>query len=1536
MNNKVNRKAGESALGQILFSLVILLALMVSGSVSAYYDRDEPHLYVEKVGDGSYASGRDGIQSFASTQDIVLTTGGNNIDDDVSVHVYDADMDDVLEYLIYEGEGEQINTDISIDNKELIATMDVDLEDEFTLPADGNGVWLLRVEADEVEVFVYVIRSRYGTVIKEEQNGLLAWVQDFDTKRSLSDVPITVYSLRDEIKQRTQTKTDNDGIAHMNTSAEYDVMIVGDNGNEALVPLNLEYLNIDYKSDDNKYQGQKERMRNFIFTDRPLYKPGDTVYFKVISRADDDLVYRVAQGKWKVQLVTGWGDSIEVIAEGYYDIDSYGAIAGEMQLPEDTKTGQYYRLEISSEKYEDDSFYGWFASRNYAIDIQVEHYRKPQYELSIQLDEHEYINGENISFEVNGKYFSGESLANAQIEYTVNSNNFWESSYESDYVIDTKSYRYGFGYGTEVMKSSVTLDANGQAHVSVPTSITDGKSKVYTISVEYAADTDEPVIDGESALVYAGEYGIYRTESQHSFSVNKEVVMGLVLHENEDGVNIANQKLEVSGKRIWYEVRDRDARYRQYDRRESPIAPASVTTDGAGKADFRFMPHESGSYELSAQATDERDNIIKKDFHIWVSDHEMFVPEQGRGLAVVLDKAEYEPGDTVNVAIASNMEDRDVLMDVERDFVHRFEVLHIDGNTKNISINLEDADVPNMRVSVNSFASDRLDNAQQEIEISSKTKKLDINIVTDKSVYAPGDIVTVDVTAKDSSGNPQKADIALWAVDKALFELTPQGNHDIHGTYWDYRPGRTSESNSLRGIWINMAEMGGGGNEGLRTLFKDVAYWNPRVRTGDDGKAQINFELPDDLTTWVISAVGATKDTIVGNTTHEIRTTKAAIIRPQLPNILRNGDESVVVASAHNNTDKNRTFIAKLKLSRGTVDEAQQEVTILSGESRVVAWHIHPEYTDEPIGFTYTLTAKDDEKVNDGVYKEVPIEQFGFLQTDSVAHAGIDPYNVKINSDARNDKTSVELTVASTVMSSLTGAMNYLIHYPYGCMEQTTSAFMPAVLAKENPAFFSESLEGKDIDDIITKGIERLNDKQSSDGGWSWWGGNSDVFLSVYVAEYLFRAQAQGASVDDAVIAKAREYFNQHKVSNEFEQVMVMYGKSLFSDNGHQQEIIVTDILDADIVAMAVIANVRNGYTDKNTNGYNVLVSKLQDHGNISYWPAGAKERFGSIDASSGIGLRAFLVADGDTQIASRVMQHFLSSRQKEYWTSTFATAQVLEGFVTYGERERQGSQNYNAQIFVDDTLLTTKIFNSNNTVEIVKIPLDMIKEAGSIVSIKPNDQSAVLYSTLLTREYRTSTEAEPISRTISIERTYTNENGKNYSIGIGDTVIVDFAVSGLKKGDRYFMIDDQLPAGMVPLNEHLDNVIRDNTNNLQHNYVGKEYTKNGAILTDGHVHDDGTQYYRYKARVVSGGDYNVPPVQASLMYMPEVYTHSGSITMHIETESQVVSIDGSKIQESEKNNIFDNISFQAIAISIIGLITLGAFGVIWAHHKKS
>ncbi len=1646
---------------KFFFAFMILLASTIGGSVLASYDNT--YIYVEKATGDDYAFGHDGVQSFASTQDIVLTTMGNNINGNIDIDISKANMDDVLRYLTYRGEGKQINADISVSDQDIITTMNVQLGDKFTLPVDGNGIWLLHVKADKAEIFMYVIRSKYGTVVKEEKDGLLVWVQDFDSGKSMEDIPISIYSLRNEVKKRTESKTNGKGIAHMDTSAKYDVMIVGDE-DEALVPLNLEYLNIGYKNDENRYQGQKEVARNFIFTDRPIYKPGDKVFFKIISRIDDDETYHVMNGKWKAQIVKGWGDEQEIIAKDEYEMNSFGSIFGEFVLPEDLKTGEYYRLEVSNDNYDGSASYGWFDN-NYSVDLQVENYRKPEYKIDVKIDNYEYINKENITFDIDGNYFSGEALSGETIEYVVNERDFWDPTYVDDFLSNSNTYLYGYRYGKEVQKGKVQLDEGGHAKVSIPTAVKDGKPKVYMIEVSYKPKTGEPVIDQENALVHAGEYGIFRSDYQYSFGVNKDAKINLVLHGFVPSADVNKKTINISGIRTWWVVENNDARYRKYVRKEEDIVSETIVTNNNGQAQFQFTPQKSGLYKFTATSIDQFGNTIKKEFSVWIHDMDKFVPEQNNDLSLTLNKGEYNPKDSVIATIASKVADRDVLFDIERDFVHTYKVVHLDSYTKDITIDVKDEYIPNMQVSVASFSSNHLNVAQKEMKISAQSKKLNITLSTNKQKYGPGEEVTVNIMAKDKKGNPQKADITIWAIDKALLELTGSGNYNIYNKYWKQRPGYTNTTNSLRGIWMNVAEGGGcfvegtkvlmgdkttkniedvdvgdvistfaqdgsgelitarvlkthsatvngyltinnalnvtdnhivwvnntwkragdirigdkmrnkdgneivvedihwnsgkkrvynlivedahtyiaqgyfvhngkGGSE--RSIFKDMAYWNPRVRTGNDGKAKITFKLPDDLTTWVISAVGATKETIVGNTATEIHTTKPVVIRPQIPNILRIGDKVVLVVSAHNNTNKDRIFIAKLETVGGNVENASQEIKIGSGESRIVMWSVSPKYVDKPVEFVFSLTAKDDEKFSDIVRKQVSIEQFGFWETNSVAHTGVKSHDIHIDDDARNDKTTVELTISSTMMSSLTGAMNYLIHYPYGCMEQTTSAFMPAVLAKENPEFFKEALEGKNIDDIIAVGVKRLSQKQNNDGGWSWWGGNSDVFLSTYVAEYLLRAQAQGASIDNSVIAKANEYFNHKKTKDETEQIIIAYGKSLFGNNNGQ---IIHPIssMDSDIVAMSVIANVRNGFTDKNTNGYNLLLAKLQSSGNVSYWPASARERFGSVDASSGIGLRALLMADGDIHVASQVVQHFLTTRKKEYWTNTFATAQILEGFVNYEKHEVQNSQNYTAQIFVDDNLLTSKTFDVNNTVETIKIPNNTLTKSSPVITIKPNKQNVTLYSTLLTRQYHTSTKVKPIARTISIERTYKNIKGNKYSIGIGDTVVVDFVVKGLKRGDRYFMIEDKLPAGMVPLNEHLNNVSIENDDN---SYVNKEYTKSGVIISDNRIEKDGNRHYHYKARVVAGGDYSVPPASAMLMYNPEIYANSGSKIMHIENASQVVNIEGEESLK-DKSNIFTNISFQKFTIQkfmivIIGIITFISFGVILVHHKKS
>jgi uncharacterized protein YfaS (alpha-2-macroglobulin family) len=83
--------------------------------------------------------------------------------------------------------------------------------------------------------------------------------------------------------------------------------------------------------------------------------------------------------------------------------------------------------------------------------------------------------------------------------------------------------------------------------------------------------------------------------------------------------------------------------------------------------------------------------------------------------------------------------------------------------------------------------------------------------------------------------------------------------------------------------------------------------------------------------------------------------------------------------------------------------------------------------------------------------------------------------------------------------------MRYLVGYPWGCAEQVTSHFIPAIIAKTNPEIFSQVMADKNVDEILEESVVKLNELQKEDGGWRWWFvGNSDPFISAYVVESLF------------------------------------------------------------------------------------------------------------------------------------------------------------------------------------------------------------------------------------------------------------------------------------------------------------------------------------------------------------------------------------------------------------------------------------------------
>jgi alpha-2-macroglobulin len=1589
-----------------------------------------PQIYISG-GDSSYASG--GMIALASTDDPYVTIQSYNVSGDVEVTMYEANEELLLTYLQHDSEGKQIVPTVDTGTLRKVTTVRETLGEsdgtKITLPFAEEGVWYLTVKGSGVSANAMVLRSGVGVLVKEGDNEFVFWGQQFKTRRSIKEGTLTIYNLENGRKALQSVPFSANGIAKAKLTVDADIAYFKHNNTVAIVPINLRYLNtgFSYKA----FREKKKQTRYFIFTDRPIYKPGDRVYFKAVLRDDDDARYTIPSGQALVKITQGYEDK-DPLLQKEYPISKDGTINGEYLLPKTTTVGPYM-LSISIPNAPEEEYDFWNSEYiDNTISFNVEYFRKPEFSLSIITEMNEIIAKDKSTFTISGQYFSGQPLAGEEVKYRVESADFYDYEYLNDRsflgeLLDENSDYDYFNYEQPVMEGTATLDRYGKAEIDLKTVFpkNSGKNQVFSISATIEDGSVDPAYARKNMIVYAGDYGIYRTDYSSGTRTNTNLSLPVKLVANDDSADLNGVQLMASIHREnWISYQENNKKYPSYKKEEENLPAVTAKTNEKGEATVQFVPKKSGSYDITVEGKDRRGNRIAKVFYIYVTDDETpYYNSEGRNdISIATDKQKYNPSDTVQLSIFSPIPNRDVFLSFERGRMQRYEVVSLNGKNGRVTVPLSDKDIPNMYATVASFSDSFLDTNTTNITVSPEKKRIKVHVTPDRKTYGPSDTVKVSVATTDITGSPVSADIALWAVDKAIFEVSDNKLGDIFKTFWKERYDTTQEAHSLEGIVVQQAEGGGGcfaegtkvlmadgtelpietvkvgdyvltrneqdaslvrakvigthkaevagylivngslrvtpnhvmwinnswveagsmqpgdilvdssgrkifvetiewqlgkftvynleiekfhtyfaGNiwvhnqKGfVRNTFEDTAYWNPSIKTDASGKASVTFKLPDNLTTWTIAAVGDTLDTRVGQSVHEIVVSKRVIVRPIVPNIMRVGDEAYITALVQNFTDSQQTFELDLSFDGGEVAlEGNKQVTIPSQASEEIVWKVLPKTQKEKAKLTFAARSTTNKNDADAITKEIPIQAFGFHERRGESGIGQKTYTIKLAGDSDLNKSRVVLSLSSTLTGMLPSAMDYLIDYPYGCVEQTTSRFVPAVIAKSNQDTFAAVLKNKKLDDMLAKGIARLKTQQHPDGGWSWWyHGESDYFISSYVVEYLLEARKNGAAVDNDMLTRAQEFFERAETQTQVNhnKIAQQYGLSLFGRGNTLPKIKAQYFteLTPDQLALLVMAYYRNGDRNPQTNGLTALQSMAKQMGDSVYWEPGSNVDFGSVDASTALAVRAITFAGGDRSIAARGVRYLTQNRKVDYWSNTFATAQVIRALTDFAKSGDESTPNFSYTVLADGKEIA-KGTVSDRSKQLPELAVP-ITSSGTKLEVRQSGRGQ-LYSTLVVDEFHTDKNAKAQNRGLSITREYINEKGDQYTLAVGDTVKVNLTVSGLKTTENYAVIHDELPAGMIPLNPKLKNEqYGENTSSYYTSYdiTDQEVTETGVVLSLYQM-KDGKRTYTYRARVVSEGVYAVPPATVSLMYAPEIFGRSNAETVRIDRESSII-----------------------------------------------
>lgn len=1510
------------------------------------YNTETPRIYING-GDNVYSSG--GLIMQATTDEPVVLIGGYRYPSSLEIKLYRAAIGDVMNYLVHDKDYAQKNRSLDTSGMTFVATVNVDMNNipdydskRQPLPIEGKGIWYLEISGDKVKSSAIVLRSDHGIVTSEGDNELIYWAQKFgDLKSRGSGGTLKTFSLLDQVTELASTTYDQNGSASTPISEKVDIAISEYGDDLAIIPINLTYLNTGYGY--GEFRTQNNKSRYFTFTDRPLYLPGDTIHFKSIIRDDSDAIYSIPTGNVAVTLTT---DGNKKVKEMSLPISADGTVSGDIKLDKDSSTG-WYSLQIQTAKDQNSNSYGEYTGvYDYSsASFNVEYYRKPETTLSIESNFADVIAGDSVSVDLVGSYFSGQPLIGQSLKYRVTSADYYEYNYLNDFELYSAElnddYRYGYWYGShEVSTGTISLDKTGRAKLDIPTSLSfneSGKSQVFTVEATLGDGSQDPSFTRKNILVRAGEFGIFATEYRWGSKVNTAVSLPIKTVGYHGAGKVEATDITASiVRRYWTKVSDPNQKYPRYEEGKEDLEEVKFRTSSDGTGTFTFTPSKSGSYSVILRARDKAGNNIAKEFNLYIADKDFPTYTPGindENLSVTSNKKKYYPGDTADFTITSTIPDRDVFFAIERGHVRRSQIVHLTGKSAVVKIPLSGSDQPNVYADVSSFSTYRLDKAQLGISLDTSNKKMLIDIKTDKEIYNPGDTVTLNIGTTDATGAPVSAEVAVWAVDKAIFELTDSRLGNIFQTYWNERGNSTSYTHSLRGILVQTAERGGGGGGGDRTVFKDAAYWNPTARTGSDGRTTIKFKLPDNLTTWSIAAVGSSANTVVGQSTAEIKTSKELVIKPILPNLVRTGDELTVSAIARNFTTSDDTYDLSLEITGATVeDPLTSTVKIGALSSEQIYWRMTPNQDAKEISLKMAMTSKSDKDNWDSVSSIIPIKPFGFGEKTATFKVGSTTYDIDLPQDAQNPETKITLSLAPTLVTSLQSAMKYLLGYPYGCVEQLTSRLIPALLAKQNPSLFGQAMGDQDVDKYIVSGIKKISESHGTFDGWAWWShGNPSSFVTSYVLEAMLDAKKVGyesettESINAATNYLGHRFESVEQLSDE-ERAIRRYGLSLVNQANLIPAPSDYSKLHDDILAMAVMGSYRAGDHNSNTNGLSVLISRAQKEGNVVYWQAGTPERLGSRGASTAWAIRAIILAGGDRNLASAGVQYLLRNRTSDYWYNTYATSitskAILELYGTGGE----SSPDFTYTIKLDNQLIGQgKINSTREVIKDLSIPTTTLKSDSKLV-IETNGQGQ-LYSTLSKDLFRTDRTLKSAGQGLDIKREYINDKDPNYSIGLGDTVRVEFTVSGLTQTENYLVIEDQLPAGLVPVNESFKNEQFSLTSNYR-DWSNKEYTDGGAVLMDYSV-NAGTNVYSYKARVVSMGSFQAPPATATLMYMPEINGRTAVDTLKIYSESKLLP---GKVAESVVKKYG---TWQYITVGILAILAI-SLSIYFYRQKKN
>ncbi len=1319
--------------------------------------------------------------------------------------------------------------------------------------------------------------SDFGFILKKSNSKLLVYAVDNESGQPQKDVKLTIYN---ENKKVIKTAfTDSKGMSSQKITNN-EIFVLGESKNKTFSFYDPQFYPINFS-----------HLKVYMYSERPVYRGGDKVQFKGIMRNYKNDKYQIIRkNNIEVQIISSRG---QVVKEMTLSSNENGSFNGSFNLSDKANAGRYLIVaDIDGKKYE--------------AEFKVEYYQKPEFEVVVKPNKRVVISGDDFIAKINARYYFGDPVKNAKLKYSVYKSQFiskaFENSQDKDFYLSEQEFNYS---KMELVKTAEEeLSSNGTLDINIETK-KDLQAYYYKVKVQVMDASGVAISGGTSVKVVPAAYQIGISTDKFVYIKGENIQVEIKTKDFANKPISSKLDLVVSS-----EMKNGDI-YTFIDK--------EIKTNHKGETSIQFKASQAGFVKIIAEGKDAQGNLTRTEKYIWIGQDGAAYNYKGGMVKLVLDKKYYKIGDEVKLLVLSPIPNANYLFTLEGDSLYARGVKKFKQNNSLIKFKIKDRYMPNVYATISFMFKNQYYTNTIKISVPAISKYLKIKVTPLKKKYKPGEDGKVKIKVTDYKGKPiRNSELSVAVVDEAIYGISEEIAINIKKYFYSFRRNNVRTWSSIGFRFYGYSEIikeqiankrfrhPNGlaafkpGETKERKDFRDTILWLPSVKTNNKGEAIINIKFPDNITKWRITAVGITGDTKVGMSKGHVITKQDFFIKLAYPASLNERDNAHFYSTIHNYTKKKLKVKTFLKAKNLKIFGNKQKVEIEPGSSKVVKWKIKPIKMGAASITLTSLAGKYSDKITKNL-KVYPHSIQQVLSRNQFVMEGNNDLFFDLPTNIKKESIQFNVNVSYGYFSTISAALPYLINYPYGCVEQTTSSFLPNLIAIKAFRKYGISMPGyeKKLPEIMSLGLNKLYGYQQNDGSWGWFNeSRPDVFMTSYVMYALTLTKKLGYKIDQKRFNRGLSVLKKH-MGNESKYAAKLFALYVLSMNGKTFPSIIEKMdgqnFDNYSLALLALTLKNSNKIEKAKQVIETLKKNAQSEKDFMYWGVKNTHHWykDSVETTAWV-LKAINSISYNDEVSSKAISWLMMQKQGNIWKSTRDTSAVIMTLTDFiGNKPFKEGKKLDVTFNGKDmgtVHYKKKNFNSVISFKYNEIK-NLLKKQNNRFRVFNMDEGEKVFISMSMHYYTANKEIKANANGLNIQRQYyeldQSKDGDKITYSIGGEV------STLKKGTQYLvkitvnpdkdyqhlLIEDYYPGGAPPVKDFLIYNINGLSRQNAPDFI--DYREEKVAFFIDNLNNRKELYYVVGS--IFEGSYKTVPAQGYLMYFPNIRGNSNENSLKIE-----------------------------------------------------